>query len=75
MKNIQKLLLSLILTIAMCVVSVSSTFAAVINTGKITIVKDDFYKLSFVRCSKSYEYGIGGKAKELPIIGKFKILK
>lgn len=68
MKNIKKRLMSLALTITMCLLSVSNAFAAVINTGKITVVKDDFYKLSFVRCSKSYEYGIGGKAKDDQVV-------
>lgn len=68
MKNLQKRLLSVILTIALCAMSVCTSYAAVINNGKVTIVKDNFYNLKYARCSRSYDYGIGGKAADDQVV-------
>ena len=71
MKNILnklKCLCALTLIISICMMSLCTGFAATINNGKVTIVKDDFYKLNFSRCSKSYAYGIGGKAEDDQVV-------
>ncbi len=68
MKNILKRIYALTIVIGMCTMSVCNAYGAVTNTGKTTIINSNFYTLAYERCSKAYDYGIGGKSEDDQIV-------
>ncbi|MBQ7900461.1 MAG: hypothetical protein IJ365_00675, partial [Clostridia bacterium] len=64
LKSLMRRSCAIVLTLVICLLGLGNASAAITNSGSVTIVKDNFYSLSYSRCHRTLAYGIGGKSAD-----------